>query len=72
MRKKLFYVACFLCTGGLAVPTVFGQEPTKEELFNIAKEAYEKKLWKPNANPVSQKDKGNDPVANAFKRSNFL
>ena len=54
------------------MPTVFGQEPTKEELLEIMREAHEKDLWKPNANPASQKDKGNDPVANAFERSSFI
>lgn len=47
MRKKLFYIACFLCAGSIVPTTVFGKEPTNAELFNIAKEAYEKGFWKP-------------------------
>ena len=60
------------------MPTVFGKEPTKEELFNIAKEAYEKELWKPNlntqVNSPSEKDGTDkkDPVVNAFERSSFF
>ncbi len=47
MRKKCFLLACCLCTGALAVPSVFGGEPTYEELWKIAKEAYAKNLWEP-------------------------
>ena len=46
MKKKLFLLACFLCTGVLAVPSVFGQNPTKQEVLEIMKEAYAKNLWK--------------------------
>ena len=72
MRKKCFLLACFLCTGALVPTTVFGKEPTGEELLGIMKEAYKKGLWKPNANPASQKDKENTPVTDAFKRNDFL
>ena len=54
------------------MPTVFGKEPTKEELLEIMREAHKKGLWKPNVTLASQKDKENDPVVNAFKRNNFL
>ena len=72
MQKKLFLLACFLCTGGLAVPSVFGKEPTKEELLEIMREAHKSGLWKPNITFASQKSKENDPIADAFERSNFL
>ena len=72
MRKKLFHVACFLCAGALVPTTVFGQEPTKEELLEIMREAHKSGLWKPNVTLASQKSKENDPVANAFERSYFL
>jgi len=81
MRKKCFLLACFLCTGALAVPTVFGKEPTNAELFNIAKEAYEKGLWKPDLNAYTfgkqetyavdglQDIKGNDDLLAAFEKT---
>ena len=72
MQKKCLLLACFLCAGALAVPTVFGKEPTKEELLEIMREAHKKGLWKPNVTLASQKDKENDRVVNAFKRNNFL
>ena len=81
MRKKCFLLACFLCTGALAVPTVFGAGPTNAELFNIAKEAYEKGLWKPDLNAYTfgkqetyavdglQDIKGNDDLLAAFQKT---
>ena len=72
MRKKCFLLACCLCTGAFAVPSVFGGEPTKEELLEIMREAHKKGLWKPNVSLASQKDGENDPVTDAFERSNFL
>ena len=78
MRKKLFYVACFLCAGALVPTTVFGQEPTKEQLLEIMREAHKSGLWKPNlntqVNSPSEKDGTDkkDPVVNAFERSSFF
>ena len=75
MQKKCFLLACFLCTGALVPPAVFGQEPTNEELLEIMEGAYEEGLWRPNVSLPSQKDdsgKESDPVANAFKKAVFF
>lgn len=68
MRKKSFYIACFLCTGALAVPSVFGKGPTYKELWEIAKEACTKNLWKPEVkNPNATEGLCYDRDINAWR-----
>ena len=60
------------------MPTVFGKEPTEEQLLEIMKQAHKSDLWKPNlntqVNSPSEKDRTDkkDPVVNAFERSSFF
>ena len=78
MRDKLFHVACFLCTGLLVSPSIFGEEPTQPELLEIVKEGHQRGLWKPNLNVQDnssfEKDGTDkkDPVANAFTKIYFF
>ena len=76
MRKKLFYIACFLCAGSIVPMTVFGKEPTEEELLEIVREAHKGGLWKPNLNAninlSSSKERTEDPFADALQRSRFF